>query len=119
MSYANPKTSVYTFSAAVLSTAAIIGRIQAPSGLKGRVADVSCVTTTATTAASCTVDVGTAGAVAAYGTETIPVTAINLGVNGYAAVSQHEIPEGTLVEVSANGECTAGAGDISVTIDWY
>jgi len=119
MSYSTPTTATYRFPAAVLSTAAIVGRIQGPIGLKGRVVDVSCVTTTATTVAACTVDVGTAGAVAAYATQTIPITAINLGVQGSVMVAQHEIPEGTLVEVSANGECTAGAGDLLVIIDWY
>ena len=119
MSYSTPTTVAYRFPAAALASVAIIGRIQAPSGFKGRVVDVSCVTTTATTVAACTVDVGTSGAVAAYATETIPVTAINLGVNGNVSVVGHEIPEGTLVEVSANGECTAGAGDLTVIIDWY
>ena len=119
MSYANPTTVGYRFPAAVLSSAAIIGRIQAPDGKKGRVVDVSVVTTTATTANPCTVDVGTSGAVAAYATQTIPVTAVNLGVQGNVSVYNHEIPEGTLVEVSANGECTAGAGDLTVIIDWY
>ena len=119
MSYSTPTTATYRFPAAVLSSAAIVGRIQAPAGMRGRVVDVSCVTTTATTVAACTVDIGTSGAVAAYGTQTIPVTAINLGVNGFVGVAQHEIPEGTLVEVSANGECTAGAGDLLIIIDWY
>ncbi len=119
MSYSNPQTVAYRFPAAVLSSAAIVGRIQAPAGMKGRVSDVSVVTTTATTVAACTVDVGTAGAVADYGTQTVPITAINLGVNGFTGVADHEIPAGTLVEVSANGECTAGAGDLTVIIDWY
>jgi len=119
MSYSTPTTATYKFPAATLSAAAIVGRIQAPSGMKGRVVDVSCVTTTATTVAACTVDVGTAGDEAAYATQAIPVTAINLGVNGNTSVAGHEIPEGTLVEVSANGECTAGAGDLTVIIDWY
>jgi predicted polyphosphate/ATP-dependent NAD kinase len=69
--------------------------------------------------AACTVDVGTAGAVAAYATQTIPITAIDTGVNGNVSVANHVIPAGTLVEVSANGECTAGAGDLLVIIDWY
>lgn len=119
MSYSNPKTAVYRFPAADLSAAAIVGYIQAPAGKRGRVADVSLVTTTATTVAACTVDVGLAGDVAAYGTQSVPITPINNGVNGFAGVAQHEIPEDTLVEVSANGECTAGAGDLLVMIDWY
>jgi len=119
MSYANPTTVGYRFPAATLSSPATIGRIQAPDGKKGRVVDVSLVTTTGTTDAECTVDVGTAGAVAAYATQTIPITAINLGVQGNVSVAGHEIPEDTLIEVSANGECTAGAGDVTVIIDWY
>ena len=119
MSYANPTTVGYRFPAAVLSSAAIVGRIQGPDGYKGRVVDVSVVTTTATTANPCTVDVGLTGDVDAYATQTIPVTAVNLGVQGNVSVYNHEIPEGTLVEVSANGECTAGAGDLTVIIDWY
>jgi len=119
MSYSNPTTVGYRFPAAGLSSAAIIGRIQGPAGFKGRVADVSGVTTTATTVNPCTVDVGTSGAVAAYATQTIPVTGNNLGVHGNVSVYNHEIPEGTLVEVSANGECSAGAADLTVIIDWY
>jgi len=119
MAYSNPTTVGYRFAAAALSSAAIIGRIQAPYGLKGRVVDVSAVTTTGTTDAECTVDVGVAGDVAAYATQTIPITAVDLGVNGTVVVGEHEIPAGTLVEVSANGECTAGAGDVTVVIDWY
>ena len=30
-----------------------------------------------------------------------------------------DIPADTVVEVSANGECTAGAGDLLVTVAWY
>jgi hypothetical protein len=119
MSITNPTDVAYRFPAATLSTAGVIGRIQAPSGMKGVVVDVSCVTTTATTVAACTVDVGTSADPDAYGVQTIPVTAVNLGVNGFDDVFNHEIPEGTLVEVSANGECTAGAGDITVIINWY
>lgn len=119
MSYSNPTTVGYRFPAATLSSAGTIGRIQAPDGMKGRVVDVSLVTTTATTDATCTVEIGLSGDTDAYATQTIPVTAINLGVQGSASVYNHEIPEDTLVLVTAGGECTAGAGDVTVIIDWY
>jgi len=119
MSYANPTTVGYRFPAATLSSAAVIGRIQAPDGKKGRVVDVSLVTTTATTVAACTVTIGTGADADAYATQAVPVTAINLGVQGTTAVYNHEIPEDTLVLVTAGGECTAGAGDVTVIIDWY
>ena len=118
MSYANPTTVGYRFPAAVLTTAAIVGRIQAPDGKKGRVVDVSFVATV-TTNVICTVDVGTSGAVAAYATETIPITTAGNGAQGNVSVYNHEIPEDTLVEVSTNGEPTAGTGDLTVIIDWY
>ena len=119
MGYSQPSSALYKFPAATLSTAAIIGRIQAPAGKRGRVADISVVTTTGTTVAACTIDAGVTGDVASFGTQTVPITAINLGVNGYVPVAGHEIAAGDLIEISANGECTAGAGDVSVLIDWY
>lgn len=119
MSYSNPTSVGYRFPAAALDTAGVIGRIQAPDGKKGRVVDVSTVTTAATTVAACTVTVGTADDADAYATQTIPVTAINLGVQGSESVLNHEIPEDTLVLVTAGGEATAGDGDVTVIIDWY
>lgn len=119
MSYSDPITATYRFPAAVLSAAAIVGRIVGPAGKTGRLIDVASVVTTGVTVAACTVDVGTTGAVASAGTATIPVSAINAVSNGAALVTGHTLAADTVVEVSANGECTAGAADLLVTIDWF
>jgi len=119
MSYSNPTSATYRFPAAALATAAIIGRIVGPAGKSGRLVDVASVVTTGVTAAAVTVDVGTTGAVASAGTATIPVSAAAAVSNNAVLVSQHILAADTVVEVSTNGECTAGAADLLVTIDWY
>ena len=76
MSYSDPIYTTYRFPAATLSSAAIVGRFVGPSGKEGRLIDIATVITTATTVASCTVDVGLTADVDAFGTLTVPVTSI-------------------------------------------
>ena len=118
MSYSDSKVTAHKFPAATLSTAAILGRIQGPAGARGRLIDVSMIITTATTSASNTLDVGLVGDVDAYGIHTTPVTAVNLGANGMVRGATEKIPADSIVEISTNGECVAGAADITIFIDW-
>lgn len=127
MSYSNPQTAVYRFPAATLSSAGIIGRIIGPSGKQGRLIDIGCVVTTGVTVAANTIDVGLTADVDAFGTLTVPISAANAVSNGMVRTDTDgdgvyddvDIPADTVVEVSTNGECTAGAGDVLVMIDWY
>lgn len=119
MSYSTPTTATYRFPAVSLINSATLGRIMPPSGKKGRIVDITVLVTTGVTVAASTVKVGTEATVSAYATLTVPVTAANLGVNGATLVTGHELPADTVVAVATGGGCTAGAGDICVTIDWY
>jgi len=118
MSYSNGHTCVYRFAAATLSTAAIIGRIMGPSGKQGRLIDISDVVTTGVTAAANTTDVGLTADVDAFGTLSTPISSANAVHNGMTRGATNIIPADTVVEVSTNGECTAGAADILVAIEW-
>ena len=118
MSYSNPTSITYRFPAETLSTAAIMGYIMGPSGLAGRVVDIAYIVTTGITDASNTVDLGVSGAVAQHATLTQPIASANAGGNG-AVITDTEIAADTVLELSTNGECTAGAADVLVTIDWF
>jgi predicted RecA/RadA family phage recombinase len=119
MSYSNPTSAVYRFPAATLSTAAIIGRIVGPAGKSGRLIDIGNVVTTGVTVAANTIDVGLTADVDAFGTLSVPVSSAGAVANGMTRGTDDDIPADTVVEVSTNGECTAGAGDVLVTIEWY
>ena len=119
MSYSDGFTAAYSFPAATLSSATIIGRIYPPAGKSGRLLDVQTVVTTGVTDAANTVDVGSTGVVDAYGTHTTPISSANAGANGITRGVTDAMPEDTVIEVSTNGECTAGAGDVVVWINWY
>jgi hypothetical protein len=118
MSYSNPTSITYRFPAETLSTAAIMGYIQGPAGLAGRVVDIAYIVTTGITVAANTVDLGVTGDVDQFATLTQDIAAANLGGNG-AVITDDEIPADTVLELSTNGECTAGAADMLVTIDWF
>lgn len=121
MSYSNPHTCTYRFPAATLSSAATVGRLIGPSGKSGRLVDVSVLVTTGVTVAACTVTAGTEADVDAYGSLAVPISSVNSGHNGVSTASATTtvLPADTVIAVAAGGECTAGAGDILVVIDWY
>lgn len=119
MSYSNGNTMLYRFAAAALATAAIVGRIIGPAGKQGRLVDIGSVVTTGVTAAAVTVDVGLTADVDAFGTLSTPISSANAVANGMTRGDTNIIPADTVVEVSTNGECTAGAGDLLVGIEWY
>jgi hypothetical protein len=119
--YSNPIQVSYRFAAAVLTSAAVVGRIAGPTGRAGRVTALVGIVTTDTDAAS-TVTVDTNAGV------TTPVSAAVGNAPGQntafsatkASVdAQSELPADTVVEVQVSGEPTAGAADIVVGIDWY
>lgn len=130
--YDAPLRETYRFAAATISAAAVVGRFVGPVGKRGRVANVSTVVTTGVTDLAGTITVGNNGAANPV-TITVPVSSANavlaipasglaLQVEGSDGLSTGEIKElvaNTLVEVAAGGECTAGAADIIVTVDWY
>jgi hypothetical protein len=119
MSYSNPVTAVYRFPAAVLLSAAVVGRIVSPSGMAGRIVDVSYVITTATTVAASVLSVGVSGTPAEFGTLSVPVASANAGGNGATLVQNHQIDAGEVVEISTDGGSTAGAADLLVTVAWF
>jgi hypothetical protein len=119
MSYSNPETAVYRFPAAVLTSAAVVGRIVGPEGRKGRVVDISHVVTTGVTVAAASVTVGSNADPDAYATGSVPVSSVNSVGNGATKVQNHEIPADSLVEIATDGGATAGAADLLVMINWY
>jgi hypothetical protein len=116
--YSDSKISTYRILAATLSAAAILDRIKGPAGAVGRLIDLQVLVTTTTTTNPNTIDVGLLGDVAAYGTHTTPVTVADLGANGIVRGATEKIPADSVIEISTNGECVAGVGDITVMIDW-
>jgi len=120
--YDHPLQVTYKFPAsAVLSTAGVAGRFIGPKGKTGRVLSCDLITTTATTDAASTLTVGTAAAPADALTMTVPVTAINLGVQ----VPEANVRAGKLIaadtvyQVAGGGEATAGAADITLVVGWF
>lgn len=111
----------YRFPAATLSAAATVGRIQGPAGKVGRVVGMEYVLTLGTTGAVTNVSVDTVAGLVAPVSVAIPVLAINLG--GAAAAAElkagDELPADTVANVDTDGGCTAGAGDLIVTVQWY
>lgn len=121
MSYSSPMTCTYRFSAATLSSTDTVGRLIGPSGKSGRLEDVAVLVTTGVTVAATTVTVGTEADPDAYGVLTVPISSANAGSNGVVttAATTDVLPADTVVAIAAGGECSAGAGDILVTISWY
>ena len=122
MSYGSPIYTTYRYAAATLSAAATVGRFIGPEGKRGRIVGAEVITTTATTVAACALQVGPAGGTATANLDmSIPVTAINLGHQATKA----EIDAGatmaadTVHNVSSDGGCTAGAGDLVITVAWF
>jgi hypothetical protein len=119
--YDKPLRETYQYPAAALTSAAVVGRFIGPEGRKGRVVNVSHVVTTDTDdAAVVTVDTNAGLAV--------PVTADVANAPGQYTggstvkadvVGQTELPADTVVEVQADGVPTAGAADLTVTVEWY
>ena len=111
----------YRFPAATLSAAATIGRFQGPTGKVGRVVGLEYVLTTATTVAVTSLTVDTVAGLTGPVAVSVPVLGINLGGSATAAELKAgaELPADTVANVETDGGCTAGAGDLIITVAWY
>jgi hypothetical protein len=123
MSYSDPiYQTIVAHANASVSTAADIFQLVSPvPGKQGKVVGVSIVTTTATTDAASTVNIGTVADPDAYGVVDVPIKAVDLAV----PVTKEQIeailplPADTVILVSGGGEATAGAIDLALTIAWF
>jgi len=118
MSYSNGFVANYRFPAVAIDTAAVAGRIYPPSGMTGRLIDIQVNLTVATTVAASALTLGTVADADAYGTLTVPVQAINTGVNGVVLGTDKRIDEDTIITLTSDGGATAGDGDVNVLIEW-
>lgn len=121
MAYDNPTTVTYHVEAATVSTAATLIRGVGPSGLKGRIVDIGFVTTTATTVAATELRVGTVADPDAYAILSVPVQVAAVVTNGATSYTTpaNLIPADTYFALATDGGSTAGAGTITLTIDWF
>ena len=119
--YANPIRATYFVQAATLSSAAELLNIAGPSGKQGRLVDISVFVTTGVTFAAALLSLGSTTDGDAYGTLSVPVTAADGVVNGATSLTDDDnlIPADAAVVLATDGGCTAGAGSIAVTIDWF
>ena len=120
MSYSNPTTACYTVRTAAVDTGATMDTIKGPSGMKGRVVDVSYVVAVEVTGTASVITVGLSGDTDAYVSSlSIPAGIVGVAGNGATMVADHEIPADTIVLVTSSGAATAGDADLFVIIDWY
>jgi hypothetical protein len=121
MAYDNPITISYQAQAATISAAATLLRGVGPAGKKGRLVDIGFVTTTGTTDAATELRVGTVADPDAYGILSIPIQAAAAVTNGVTSymTSANLIPANSYFALASDGGCTAGAGTIILTIDWF
>jgi hypothetical protein len=126
--YDKPLRETYQFPAAVLTAAAVVGRFIGPAGKVGRVTNLAHVITTDTDAATALAVDTNAGLAApvtqavanAPGQYTGAAVSRTLDAGSGGIVSQTELPADTVVEVQVTDATpTAGAGDITVTVEWY
>lgn len=121
--YNQPVTSTYTLKAATISAAATLLTVIGPRGHKGRLVGIGAVVTTSTTVAASTLTVGTAADGDKFGTLSVPVaTAGPAAAYNDATISSIDtnlMAADTAVVIASAGGSTAGAADITVTIDWF
>lgn len=117
---------IYTshkFPNAALDAAAVVGRIVGPVGRRGRVTSLTVLCTVDLTGSVGAVNVGNAGAAAAYMSLTLPNTTAPARVDGTLSITydrggyQRSNPD-EVIEIAAGGEPSAGDGDITVTAEW-
>lgn len=111
----------YTISAATLSTDADLLKIAGPYGKSGRVIGVECCVTTAVTVAANLISIGSGSDEDAYATLSVAVGAAETVANNFTDLTSDSnlITADTAVLVHTGGECTAGAGTITLTISWF
>ena len=115
--------ATYRFPAVSVASAAVIGRIVGPVGLRGRITSMTALATTTLTSTPGTVTLGHSGAAAAYATLTLPLTTAPARIDGVLSI----VSEGggytqsnpdLVIEMAAGGQPVAGAADIVVTVEW-
>ncbi len=121
---------VYRFAAATMSTGAIVGRFIGPPGKIGRVRGIEIIVTTGMTSAVTNLTVGINGATLPSVIQ-IPILAVNLGhqmsaaelalagADQVASTNDVELDADTVIEVTTDGGCNAGAADLVITVDWF
>lgn len=111
----------YRFPAAVLTSAAVVGRFIGPAGKKGRVVGFEHIVTTGVTSAAGSVVVDTNAGLTSPFTASVPVSSAGAGAATTAALLKAgaELPADTVIEVQAGGEPAAGAADLIITVQWY
>lgn len=123
MAYNQPTTSTYTLRAATISSAATLLTVIGPRGLKGRLVGIGAVVTTSTTDAATLLTVGTAADGDKFGTLSVPVATAGAAAAynnpTITAIDSNLMAADTAVVIATNGGCTAGAADVTVTIDWF
>ena len=119
--YDNPIRITYQLDAATISASADLLKFVGPAGLQGKIAAMSSVVTTAVTVAATLIDVGTAGDDDAFAEMTVPISSADAVLNTFTNHTDDDnlLAADTLVVISAGGECTAGAANITLTIDWF
>lgn len=122
--YDNPERTVIHLEAAAVATGGDLATVVGPAGKRGRVTRLDVVTTTAFTVADSVLSLDTITPSLAT-----PVT-LTLAFSGSGAgdvtrVSQAtldaatEIPADSPLQLNSDGGSTAGAGSITLQIDWY
>ncbi|MDP1931906.1 MAG: hypothetical protein Q8L60_10655 [Gammaproteobacteria bacterium] len=121
--YNQPVTSTYTLRAATISTAATLLTVIGPRGHKGRLVGIGAVVTTSTTGAATLLTAGTAADGDKFGTLSVPVATAGAAAAynnpTITDIDDNIMAADTAVVIATNGGCTAGAADITVTIDWF
>jgi hypothetical protein len=120
--YDYPLVETYRWLAnASVSTAAAIGYIKGPAGMRGKILNLSFMTTTATTVAASTIMVGNDGDADSILTLDVPVAAAKLGtaIPREDLIALTDLSADTVYLVSGGGEATAGAGDVTLTVGWF
>ena len=125
MSYDNALTITYKFPAAAVDTAAVMGRLRGPDGLKGRIRSMDYVMVAATTVAVSNLIVGIAADTDKFASSVVPITAINGGASDVTLAADAATGEKAIIDadadviITSDGGATAGDCDIYITIDWF
>lgn len=122
--YDNPERTLIHLDAQTLSAAADVASVIGPAGKVGRVSRLGVGVTTAFTVADTVLSLDTVTpSLAAPPTLTIPFTGSAIGDNVEATRaalnSFTELPADTLLQLATDGGSTAGAGSVTLQIDWY
>ena len=122
--YDNPERTLVHIDLDTLATAGDKATVVGPSGKVGRVTRLGVGVTTAFTVADTVLTLDTVTpSLAAPPTLTIPFTGSAIGDNVECTRAQlngfTELPADSVLELASDGGSTAGAGSVTLQIDWY